>query len=119
MTDPLCAGDLMVEVRATTYTVCALPLNDEDAHPFWITVEWRGDDRYAVCRSRRCLGADGEWSWESIPSEREDEWIATHRFDLDTALRLAEGAAPHVSVNGKTPADLINARIARGGEDDG
>lgn len=38
---------------------------------------------------------------------REDDWLAAHRFDLDTALKLAREAAPHVTVNGRTVADAL------------
>jgi hypothetical protein len=98
-------GDGVI-VQATEYTVSTLPLDHPERHNFEITVAWRNVDRWAVIqRGRQCLGADGEWDWESIPSEREDEWKATHRFDLDTALRLAREAAPKVKVNGRTFAE--------------
>jgi hypothetical protein len=92
-----------VLVHATEYSVSTLPLEHPERHSFEITVAWRNVGRWAVLqRGRKCLGADGEWDWESIPSEREDEWLATHRFDLETALRLAREAAPKVKVNGRT-----------------
>ncbi|MGI5162731.1 hypothetical protein ACQEU3_46995 [Spirillospora sp. CA-253888] len=97
-------------VRATRYAVCALPDDHEWRRHFVIHVEWRGDDRWAVVQPGEpapCLSSDGTWDWEMRPSERTDEWIATHRFDLDTALRLAEEAAPHLTVNGSTPADVL------------
>ena len=93
-------------VRPTQYAVSVLPEDDINSHVYEITVEYRGRDRWAVLRGRQCLGTDGAWSWESIPSEREDEWLDAHRFDLDTALRLAKEAAPHVVVNGRTAAQF-------------
>jgi hypothetical protein len=39
------------------------------------------------------------------PHGRSAAWLAAHRFDLDTALRLAQAAAPTVTVNGRTAAD--------------
>ncbi len=41
------------------------------------------------------------------PSERDDDWLDAHRFDLDTALMLAKEAAPKVTVNGFTVADAL------------
>jgi hypothetical protein len=41
------------------------------------------------------------------PSEREDDWLDTHRFDLDTALKLAKEQAPLVTVNGYTVTDAL------------
>jgi hypothetical protein len=88
--------------RVTEYTVCALPEDDINAGSFAITVAYRGRNLWAVSRHRRCLGADGNWDYESIPSERRDEWLAAHRFDEQTALRLAVEHAPKVTVNGWT-----------------
>lgn len=93
-------------VQATRYTVNCLP-EGVDSHAFEITVEYRGQDRWAVTRHGRCLGTDGTWDHELRPSEREDDWLSTHRFDLDTALGLAREAAPHVRVNGFTVADAL------------
>jgi hypothetical protein len=92
--------------QVTQYTVCYLPEDNIDHHTFAITVEYRGTGKWAVLRSRWCLGTDGEWDFEMQPSDREDEWLAAHRFDLDTALRLAVEAAPHVKVNGIAATEL-------------
>jgi hypothetical protein len=94
--------------QPTKYTVCALPLDHREAGHFSITVEWRGNDKWAVCRYSECLSVDGEWSYEPSTSGRTDEWIAAHRFDLDTALALADRAAPHITVNGYTVEQVRN-----------
>lgn len=91
----------------TTYTVTCLPDETPDAHSWSLTVEYRGRGLWAVTRWKNCLGRDGEWDYERVPSEREDEWLASHRFPLDEALELAKQAAPHVIVNGMTPADVL------------
>lgn len=92
---------------ATRYTVSLLPETDINSHVFEITVEYRGHGLWAVLRHGRCLDHDGQWDYELRSSEREDEWIAAHRFDLDTALTLAKEAAPLVMVNGLTAADIL------------
>ena len=95
-------------VRPTRYEVTSLPESHDELGSFTITVEYRGRDRWAVLRRGRwCLSTTGEWDFESIPSEREDEWLAAHRFDLDTALRLAHEHAPTMTVNGYTVADAL------------
>lgn len=94
-----------VLVEPTRYEVSVLPFDDINRSSFTITVEARGEGRWAVCRHRQCLDIDGAWSWEALPSNRHDEWLATHRFDLDTALKLAREAAPHLRVNGHTALD--------------
>lgn len=101
-------------VQPTAYTVNCLPEDDINARHFALTVEYRGDGRWAVCRSGRgCLGVDGAWDYEARPSAHEDGWIAAHRFDLDTALRLAREAAPHVEVNGITVVQALARRSPR------
>lgn len=91
--------------QATEYEVSILLEGDINRHLFAITVQYRGGGCWAVTRAGFCLGSDGKWSRESIPSERDDAWLAVHRFDLDTALRLARDAAPHIVVNGHTALD--------------
>lgn len=89
-------------VRATRYEVSLLPADDINYHLYAINIEDRGADRWAVIRYGSCLAADGTWSYELRPSSREDDWLATHRFTLAEALRLAKAAAPRVIVNGIT-----------------
>ncbi|MFI8499419.1 hypothetical protein ACIGFK_13120 [Streptomyces sp. NPDC085524] len=94
-------------IKPTRYVVSCFPPDSREGAHFNIAVEYRGRDLWAVVRLGACLGADGAWSYESIPSERADEWLAEHRFDLDTALKLAKEAAPLVTVNGYTVADAL------------
>jgi hypothetical protein len=98
---------------ATRFTVNLLPETDINSHLFEITVEYRGNGQWAVLRHGRCLSQDGEWDYEMRPSEREDDWIAAHRFDMDSALRLAKEAAPAVTVNGRTAAEALARSVAR------
>lgn len=86
----------------TQYTFCSLPESNVNYTAYSVLVEYRGEGLWAVLRSRWCLGVDGEWDYEPGPSSREDDWLETHRFDLETALRLAREAAPEVTVNGYT-----------------
>ncbi|MET8826053.1 hypothetical protein ABZX40_13355 [Streptomyces sp. NPDC004610] len=103
-------------VRATQYAVNLLPESENTlgGHAYEITVEYRGHDQWAILRGHQCLGADGTWDWEPIPSERDDAWLTGHRFDHDAALRLAQEAAPHVEVNGRTATDALARLIASG-----
>jgi hypothetical protein len=108
-------ADLEVYHQPTEFTVSCLPPDHRDRHYLEVTVGYRGGDRWAVLDGRQCLGSDGEWDWESIPSERTDEWLATHRFDLETALGLAAQHAPKLTVNGLSVADVLE-RSGRSGE---
>ncbi|WP_069625360.1 hypothetical protein [Streptomyces niveus] len=87
------------------YEVSILPEDDINRHVFNIDVEYRGDGRWAVTRHGSCLGADGEWDFGIKEYDRGDNWLTAHRFDLDTALRLARQHAAHIVVNGHTALD--------------
>ena len=95
-----------VTVRPTRYEASLLPESNINYPAYVVGIEYRGAGLWSVVRHGECLDTDGRWSWESRPSEREDEWIAAHRFNLDTALRLARQAAPHVRVGPRTAADI-------------
>jgi hypothetical protein len=115
-------------VKVTRYTVTCLPGAAPDADIFAITVEPRSNGQWGVFRTgNRRLKADGTWSWgyawsaeDGRPEPGTDEewdnyhagrerWLAEHRFDLETALKLAREAAPRVTVMGRTPADVLAA----------
>lgn len=100
----------MAEVRTevTEYVVTAWPedLADvpESVHGC-VTVADRGRGMWAVLEGRggsMCLGRDGEFDWEPSPSNRTDEWLASHRFTLDEALALAREQALRITINGYT-----------------
>lgn len=38
-------------------------------------------EKWAVRRAGNCLGKDGEWDYESIPSERDEAFYKKYRFD--------------------------------------
>jgi hypothetical protein len=100
-------------VQPTRYVVSCFQPDDHEGAVFNLSVEYRGRGLWAVVRLGYCLGADGQWSYESIPSEREDDWLAAHRFDLEQAIRLAKEAAPDVTVNGYTVADALAMEARR------
>lgn len=111
-------------VRVTRYKVSCLPEEHDESDTFTITVEYRGAGRWGVFRGEcRQFGADGTWSWgydwdgrdrePATDEERADyrrgyeEWLAAHRFDEATALRLAKEAAPLLRVRSFTVADAL------------
>lgn len=102
-------------VRPTGYVVNLLPDSiGVYARFFDITVERRSNGRWAVLRECKFLGMDGTWADAPRPSERKDGWLDAHRFDLDTALRLAKEAAPHVTAKGRTAAEVLARLLATG-----
>lgn len=100
---------LPVHVMVTKYSVSVLPQRHPDRRHFEITVEYRGNDLWAVCYYGECANAAGEWDYESVPSERADEWLKTHRFFLGEAMVLAKKLAPRVEVNGRTAGMILRA----------
>lgn len=94
--------------QATQYEVSILPEGDVNRHSFTVTVEYRGEGRWAVTRHGSCLGADGAWDFGVKEYDRGAAWLDGHRFDRDTALRLARDAAPYISVNGHTATDAYH-----------
>lgn len=97
-----------IHARVTEVTFSAIPEDNINHGLYAVTVEWRGGEMYAVKRLSQVLCVDGEWDYEPIPSNRDDEWIATHRFSYDEAYQLAAKAAPDVVVNGFTVADALS-----------
>jgi hypothetical protein len=102
-----------VRVVATSYLVTAWPedmADNIDAYMWSVSVTDRGHGKWAVIRGGDggpCLGTDDEWDYEPSPSNREDDWLAAHRFDLDEALLLARDHAPRIRINGMTALECI------------
>lgn len=111
-------------VRVTRHEVNLLPDGVPDRELFGMDVVRHVDGRWSVRRGEhRTLGADGTWSWgyrwcggdREPETEAEwddyhagrDAWVAEHRFDEQTALKLAREAAPHMRVNRWTAADVL------------
>ena len=113
-----------------TYAVSCLPEDHIDAPHFTLHVTYRGNGLWTVTDGHRYLARDGKiWSnghvWRDGTQEPRTEadfadwnrsanaWRAEHRYDLDTALRLAREAAPRYTVNGHTVADVLARRPER------
>ena len=94
-------------VQPTRYEVSLLPEDDINASAFAITVEYRGGGWWAVTRMQSCLGIDGTCDHGIKEYGCGQAWFDAHRFDLDTALKLAKEAAPHITVNGYTVAEAL------------
>lgn len=106
------ADDLDPRWQATGYDLDVFA-GTVNAGVWNLKVEARGAGRWAVTRFGQCLGTDGEWDYERQPSSRTDDWKRTHRFDLLTALRLAQQHYDTLVVNGQTPAQALAEHEAR------
>jgi hypothetical protein len=105
-------GDLRVSI--TSYEVSIWPENCSgmDSALYCCSVVYNGYGNWSVRRGSAssdapCLGTDGEWHYERLPSERTKRELAEHRFDLDTALDLARRQAPGVTINGLTAEEAL------------
>jgi hypothetical protein len=98
-----------VHVRPTAFMISVWPEGGETVNTgsFSIMVEFRGHGRWAVLHGGMCLETDGKWDFERSPSNRDDEWLATHRFTFDEALALAREHAPKISLMGKTALEVL------------
>jgi hypothetical protein len=96
----------------TKFVVSCLDEDDPNHRHLSLRVEWRGPGQWMVGDGFGCLDIDGNWSHEPLPSEREAEWKARHRFDLETALRIAHEIAPTLEINGITVRDALARRDA-------
>lgn len=85
-----------VRVSPTRYEVSTLPEDFPEGYMWTISVEYRGRGLWAVLQGGEALGTDGTWDWEPSSSNRDDEWLETHRFPLEKALELAREAAPKI-----------------------
>lgn len=96
-----------ITVRPVTYYVTGLPDDDENAFTWMISIEWRGPgDLWAVMHHGKCLSTTPDWwDYEPSPSNREDDWKATHRFPWETAVDLAVNALPKLVINGLSVRD--------------
>lgn len=93
-------------IQPTGYEVSLLPIDHPKRHHYTLYVEWRGQNLWAVTTGHRdALGTDGTFAIEPVTDKGHDAWIATHRYDHDTAIDLAKQHAPQLTHDGITALD--------------
>jgi hypothetical protein len=100
------AGPRVYQTLAST-EVSIMPEDMQDRRNFTITIARTSPGRFAIRWLGDCLSRDREWEYEHIPSERRDDWLETHRFGYDEALKIAREMAPTLAVNGRTVQDWM------------
>jgi hypothetical protein len=99
-------GGATVEVAA--YVVSRIPDTTIEHSTWSVRVEAAGHGRWAVRNLGRCLNKSGEWEYEPSPSNREDGWLTTVRWDTaGAAVDAAVAAEPFIRWNGLTPNDVL------------
>ncbi len=105
----------MTEPRTTvtSYEVSIWPEDCTclDSAIWCCSVVYQGYGNWSVRRGSSsnapCLGSDGRWHYERLPSSRTSEELARDRFPLEEALKLAREMAPKVTVNGATSEEAL------------
>jgi len=102
--------------RVTAYTVYPDRYDEytfSDKYVWTITVEERGEGRWAVKNPFYVLNSGGMWEREPNPSDRDDDFLARCRFTREEALRLAKVAVNTLVWNGSTIAQAQASVDAR------
>lgn len=93
-------------VRIGELEVCALPVGHEAYPAFVLRIRPLAGGWAIVRPGDRCLGRDGTWAYGSNQGDRDDAWLAAHRFTLVEAMERAVEAAEQLQVRGRTAAQV-------------
>jgi len=105
---PITVDGFTACLRPTEYEVSILPEPVLDRDAWSLRVAWRGPNSWAVLHGSSCLDVDGNKSYESSPSNREDEWLERNRFPLVEAIKIAVRHSSQVKVNGWTAEAVLH-----------
>jgi hypothetical protein len=110
-------------VQPTRYVISCLPEGHDERWTYSLNVDYRGEGLWAVRCRGSYIAADGSrspgFAWSAGPDEPATQaemdsfdkeqavWLAAHRFDHDTALRLARGLAPYLTYRDRTVVDAL------------
>lgn len=99
-----------VHIKVVAYDITCLPDDHPERRNFTLQVVCRNivEGLWAVVdRTGYCLSEDGSWDYESLPSNRQDEWKKTHRFSRTKAIELATDAARKITIGPFTVEDML------------
>lgn len=93
--------------HATEFTFYPEGAEDDEINGkhFRITVAKRSKGKWAVLFFGECWNGE-DWVHEGMASSRGKDFLKVTRFDLNTALELAESLVENTQVNGLTYAGL-------------
>jgi len=98
--------ELLQHATEFSFLPPGLERTDPNARYFEVKASRRGEGKWAVV----CMGEvwDGEyWVYESLPSNRTEEFIAKARFPLEEAVQIAQAATETVKLVGFTYAEFV------------
>jgi len=95
---------VMADVTAYTFLPSGCDPEDDrrDPYSFAVRAEYRGGGTWAVVHNARTLSTAGKLDFDPGADGRTSKYLATHRFDRDTAVVKARSLADTLTVNGKT-----------------
>ncbi|MEU9752191.1 hypothetical protein AB0D90_03515 [Streptomyces althioticus] len=94
-------------VRISELEVCALPADHEAYLAYVLRIRQLSGGWAVVRPGDRCLGRDGTWTYGAQQGDRDDTWLADHRFSLAEAVERAQEAAARLTVRGCTAAQRL------------
>jgi len=95
---------VLADVTAYTFLPagCDPEADTADPYSFAVRAEYRGAGTWAVVHNARSLSTDGKLDPAPGSGGRTREYLATHRFDRDTAVTRARELTNTLTVNGRT-----------------
>ncbi len=97
--------------RPPTLLWSCLPIGHDERWEYTINVRHQQDGLYTVQHGQKLYGTrrhlEREPGWPETGIDEGTVWLAAHRFDHDTALRLARELAPRLTYRGRTVADAL------------
>lgn len=79
-----------------------------------VTVSKRSEDKWAVIFFNECWHQkEQDWVYESLPSNRTEEFTENTRFSLETAVSIAVEMTEKLVVNGRTYAQWLEFRAGK------
>jgi len=95
---------VMADVTAYTFLPpgCDPQSDTADSYSFAVRAEYRADGAWAVVHNARSLSTSGKLDFDPGADGRTRQYLATHRFDRDTAVARARELTNTLTVNGKT-----------------
>ncbi len=92
----------IAETNVSSFIVNALPediqKDSTDSYYFDIKVERKAHGRWAVLHNGDAYNIKGKREYEPLPSSRTESWKKRFRFDLLTAIELAEKISHEVKL---------------------
>jgi len=92
---------LLAHASAFTFYPTGAKTGDHEVSHFAIRVSLRSEGKFAIVHMGNCWNGK-TWEYETLPSSRTDEFLASTRFERDEATRQALILVDTMRLNGRT-----------------